>query len=183
MKKLILLTAFGLSLCANAQLTVFENGQVRVGNYTQKGSSNLNINTLSLSNIIDDRIQLISIFKRQYLPELMLFGQNFILKDCSKKFICKTAHLGENVINGKDVGNAIISENCNLNIRSIDHVILDDGFSIESNGNVLVSCDGSIELKGVSVKDNGILNLNGKNVILKNGTTIEKGTSVKINTK
>lgn len=34
MKKLILAIAFGVSLCANAQLTVYENGQVRVGNNT-----------------------------------------------------------------------------------------------------------------------------------------------------
>ena len=34
MKKLILALAFCVSLCANAQLTVYENGQVRVGNNT-----------------------------------------------------------------------------------------------------------------------------------------------------
>lgn len=34
MKKLFLMLALGVSLCANSQLTVFENGLVRVGNYS-----------------------------------------------------------------------------------------------------------------------------------------------------
>ena len=144
-------------------------------------SSNLNLNTLNLSNVIDDKIQLVSIFKRHYLPELILLGQNFILKDCSKRFICKNAYLGRDVIKGKNVGSAIIGENCNLNIRSIDSVNLNDGFVVESNGTVQVLCDGFIELNGISVKNNGILNLNGQYVVLKNRTTIEKGSVLKIN--
>ena len=34
MKKLLFLCALGMSLCANAQLTVFENGNVHIGNDT-----------------------------------------------------------------------------------------------------------------------------------------------------
>lgn len=144
-------------------------------------SSNLNINTLDLLNEIDDKIQLISVFKRNYLPELILLGQNFTLKDCSKKFICKNAYLGRDVLEGKEAGNAIIGENCNLNIRSIDSVDLEEGFVIESNGNVQVSCEGSVELTGVDVKDGGFLNINGQNVVLKEGTKIEQGAVLKIN--
>ena len=39
MKKLLLLFALGISLCANAQLTVFENGNVQIGNNTSEYSS------------------------------------------------------------------------------------------------------------------------------------------------
>ncbi len=108
-------------------------------------------------------------------------GQNFTLKDCSKKFICKNAYLGRDVLEGKEAGNAIIGENCNLNIRSIDSVDLEEGFVIESNGNVQVSCEGSVELTGVDVKDGGFLNINGQNVVLKEGTKIEQGAVLKIN--
>ena len=151
--------------------------------FVNSESTNLNINTLQMSNAIDDKILLISIFKRQYLPELLLLGQNFVLKNSSKKFICKNAYLGKDVLNGKEVGSAIISDNCNLDIRSIDSVNLEEGFAVESNGNVQVACDGSIELSGVSIKDNGKLNLTGQTVVLKSGTTIGKGASVKINVK
>ena len=47
MKKLILLIALGISLCANAQLTVFEDGQVRIGDYTLRGTSTADIDISS----------------------------------------------------------------------------------------------------------------------------------------
>lgn len=49
MKKLLLLAALGISLCANAQLTVFENGNVHVGNYSAADGSSTS--TLDISSI------------------------------------------------------------------------------------------------------------------------------------
>ena len=39
MKKIFLVFALGMSLCANAQLTVFENGLVRLGNHITSDDS------------------------------------------------------------------------------------------------------------------------------------------------
>ena len=53
MKKLLFLCALGISLCANAQLTVFENGSVQVGNDTavyNSTSGTLNICSLMEGN-------------------------------------------------------------------------------------------------------------------------------------
>ena len=39
MRKFLLVFALGMSLCVNAQLTVFENGLVRLGNHTTSDES------------------------------------------------------------------------------------------------------------------------------------------------
>lgn len=88
---------------------------------------------------------------------------------------------GKNCLNGKDIGDAIIGKNCNLNIRAIDSVNLKDGFIVGSYGNVHIICDGFIELDGISVEANGCMNLNGQNIILNKGITIEKGAILKLN--
>lgn len=168
-----------LSICdsnlLDASVIIFDGNR---SDLYYSGSSNLNIN-----NSFEDKIQLISIIKRDYLPEMLLFGQNFTLTDYSKKFICKNAYLGQNVITGKDIGNAVIGENCNLNIKSIDCVNLDEGVVIESNGRLNICCDGYIEINGICVKDNGTLNLTGQKVGFKNGTKICKGAVLKVNVK
>ena len=74
MKKLLLLCALGISLCANAQLTVVENGQVQMGDVPSNLISSTADLTICNCPVSDSNISMSALLKAKLSTGSIAFG-------------------------------------------------------------------------------------------------------------
>lgn len=158
----------------NATLTLF-NGIKSVGLYS------IHSNSFKIYNVQDNEQSsdfLISIYKDNFLPYSELISFNSVLLDIKKDYICKNVKLGAFDLGNN--GHFTVGKNGDLNIRTLDLFISDNGITVDEDGMVSITSDTTIVMKNDKVNNGGQLNLKAETVVLSDNFEVEKGASLTI---
>lgn len=115
-----------------------------------------------------NRMPLVSIWKRGYMPFIRLYAPQGNFVNIYMKYIPLDAYLGH-IGNFNFSSPCIISSNAIVDIDALKYVEISDGFRVENGGRVNIVCNEFIHAYGEVVRSGGEVCISGNKILLSSG--------------